>query len=80
VKRLFWCWLVVTACRAPAIPEANRFPAGTGFTARRLTVDGTTLRYIDAGHGPPVVFRTGSAPRCTRGAKISRLSPRLATA
>jgi pimeloyl-ACP methyl ester carboxylesterase len=63
VKRLIWwwlaCWFAGAACRAPSIPEANRFPAGTGFPARRLTVDGTTLRYIDAGHGTPVVFLHG---------------------
>jgi len=59
VKRLVVCWLVAAACRSPAIPEANRFPAGTGFTARHVTVDGTTLRYIDSGRGTPVVFLHG---------------------
>ena len=59
MKRLVVCWLVAAACRSPAIPEANRFPAGTGFTARHVTVDGTTLRYIDSGRGTPVVFLHG---------------------
>src|SRR2546429_583395 len=59
VNRLLVCGLAVAACRAPTIPEASRFPAGTRFTARHVTVDGTTLRYIDAGHGTPVVFIHG---------------------
>src|SRR5207237_146147 len=59
VNRLPGCGLAVAACHAPTIPEASRFPAGTRFTARYLTVDGTTLRYIDAGHGTPVVFIHG---------------------
>src|SRR5207245_112323 len=49
----------VAACRSPAIPEARRVPARTGFTARHITVDGTALRYIDEGRGPPVVFLHG---------------------
>ena len=63
MNRLVWCslacWVAGAACRSPTIPEANRFPAGTGFTARRLTIDGTTVRYIDAGRGTPVVFIHG---------------------
>jgi len=60
VKRLAWCCLLaVAACRSPAIPETSRFPARTGFTARHITVDGTALRYIDEGRGPPVVFLHG---------------------
>ena len=50
---------VVGGCRAPALPEAQLFPAGTQFTARYLPVDGTRIRYLDAGHGPPVVFLHG---------------------
>lgn len=63
MKRLVWCWLACwlagAGCRSPTIPEASRFPAGTGFTARHITVDGTALRYIDEGRGPPVVFLHG---------------------
>ncbi len=63
MNRVVWCslacWVAGAACRSPTIPEANRFPAGTGFTARRLTIDGTTVRYIDAGRGTPVVFIHG---------------------
>ena len=50
---------VVGGCRAPALPEAQLFPAGTQFTARYLPVDGTRIRYLDTGHGPPVVFLHG---------------------
>ena len=46
-------------CRAPALPEAQLFPTGTQFTARYFLVDGTRIRYLDAGHGPPVVFLHG---------------------
>ena len=63
MKRLVWCWvacwLAGGACRSPTIPEASRFPAGTGFTARHITVDGTALRYIDEGRGSPVIFLHG---------------------
>src|SRR5256886_10268517 len=37
---------VVGGCRAPALPEAQLFPAGTQFTARYLPVDGTRIRYL----------------------------------
>ena len=46
-------------CRAPALPEAQLFPAGTEFTARYLQVDGTRIRYIDVGRGAPVLFLHG---------------------
>ncbi|HTD71254.1 MAG TPA: alpha/beta fold hydrolase [Gemmatimonadales bacterium] len=49
----------LAGCRAPALPEAQLFPAGTEFTARYLQVDGTKIRYIDAGRGAPVVFLHG---------------------
>jgi pimeloyl-ACP methyl ester carboxylesterase len=47
------------ACRAPALPPAQWFPAGSPFAARYLAVDGTRLRYVDAGTGPPVIFLHG---------------------
>ena len=59
MSRLVLCGLAIAACRAPTIPEASRFPAGTRFTARHLTVGGTTLRYIDGGRGTAVVFLHG---------------------
>ncbi len=49
----------VGGCRARALPEAQLFPAGTEFTARYVVVDGTRIRYIDAGRGAPVVFLHG---------------------
>ena len=51
--------LAAAACRAPAIPPDQRFPAGTPFAAHELRVDGTRLRYIDTGHGIPVVLLHG---------------------
>jgi pimeloyl-ACP methyl ester carboxylesterase len=51
--------LLVAACRAPAIPEAQRYPVGTPFRAQYRTVDGTRLRLIDSGRGTPVVFIHG---------------------
>ncbi|HZI21599.1 MAG TPA: alpha/beta fold hydrolase [Gemmatimonadales bacterium] len=59
MKRLLLCWLGITACRAAAIPEAGRFPAGTGFVARRVWIDGTSIRYIDSGTGPAVMYLHG---------------------
>ncbi len=47
------------ACRAAPLPEAARYPAGTAFSARFVTVDGTRIRYVDAGTGVPVVFLHG---------------------
>src|SRR5439155_298652 len=35
------------------------FPAGTQFTARLLRIEGTRIRYIDAGQGLAVVFIHG---------------------
>jgi len=60
VRRLLLLILCALAgCRAPALPEAQLFPAGTEFTARYLLVDGTRIRYIDVGRGVPVVFLHG---------------------
>jgi pimeloyl-ACP methyl ester carboxylesterase len=50
---------LVAACRAPALPEERRFPAGTLFVAHEVVVDGTRLRYIEAGRGTPVVLLHG---------------------
>lgn len=51
--------LVSLGCRAPAIPESQRFPAGTAFTAREIRVEGTRIRYVETGHGIPVVLLHG---------------------
>lgn len=59
MRRLIPLVLAATACRAPAIPPDQRFPAGTPFAPRELRVDGTRLRYIDTGHGIPVVLLHG---------------------
>ncbi len=49
----------LAGCRASALPESQLFPAGTEFAARYLRVDGAKIRYIDAGHGTPVIFLHG---------------------
>lgn len=49
----------VCACRAAAIPDSERFPAGYPFTPQYVTVAGTRLRYIEAGHGPAVILLHG---------------------
>ena len=60
--RLVPVGLVATlACRAQPIPESRRFPAGTTLSAHYATVDGTRVRYVDTGRGPPVVLIHGLA-------------------
>src|SRR2546428_410165 len=49
----------LAACRAAPIPDGERFPAGTQFTARFLQVGDTKVRYIDAGEGTAVIFIHG---------------------
>ncbi len=46
-------------CRTAPVPAAQRFPAGTEFTARSLNIGGVRIRYIDAGTGTPVIFLHG---------------------
>src|SRR5437879_12025578 len=59
-RRFVCCSIIlVSACRAAAIPEAQRYPAGTPFRAHYRTVDGTRLRLTDSGDGTPVVFIHG---------------------
>ena len=41
--------LTLAGCRAAAIPAGERFPAGTPFVAQYVEVDGTRIRYIEAG-------------------------------
>ncbi|PYO82541.1 MAG: alpha/beta hydrolase, partial [Gemmatimonadetes bacterium] len=58
-RRLVLVLACAGACRTAPIPEDQRYPAGTDFTARYVVVDGTRIRYIDAGRGPSVVFLHG---------------------
>lgn len=51
--------LLGLACRAAPIPAAARYPAGTGLTPHYVVVDGTRIRYVEAGQGPPVVLLHG---------------------
>lgn len=48
-------------CRSAPIPEWQRFPAGTPLVPHYVTVDGTRIRYVEAGQGPPVVLIHGLA-------------------
>ena len=59
MSRLGLLLLAALGCRAPAIPPSERFPAGTPFTAREVRVEGTRIRYIETGHGIPVVLLHG---------------------
>lgn len=52
---------LAAGCRAAPIPEAERYPAGTGLQARYVTVDGTRIRYIERGAGSAVVLIHGLA-------------------
>jgi pimeloyl-ACP methyl ester carboxylesterase len=57
-RSLVWV-LLLAGCRAAAIPAARRFPAGTEFTTRYVMIEGTRIRYIDAGRGPAVLLLHG---------------------
>lgn len=52
---------MLVGCRAAPIPESQRFPAGTPIIPKYVTVDGTRLRVVDVGRGPPVVLIHGLA-------------------
>jgi pimeloyl-ACP methyl ester carboxylesterase len=58
-RRLALALSCIAGCRAAPLLENERYPAGTEFTARYVTVEGTRLRYVDAGTGPPVIFLHG---------------------
>lgn len=51
--------LLLAGCRAAPIPVAARYPAGTDLQAKYVTVDGSRLRYVEAGTGPDVLFLHG---------------------
>ncbi len=51
--------VLVLGCRAAPIAVTARYPAGTSFVPHYVRVNGTTIRYIDAGRGSPVVFIHG---------------------
>jgi len=51
--------LMAAACRAAAIPESQRFPVGSALVARTIIVNGTRLRYVESGHGPPILLIHG---------------------
>jgi len=51
----------LVGCRSAPIPEWQRFPAGTALVPRYMMVDGSRIRYVDAGQGPAVVLIHGLA-------------------
>ncbi len=53
--------VVGAACRGQPIPEQERYPAGTPYQTRRITLAGSSIRYLDVGSGPPVVLIHGIA-------------------
>lgn len=59
MRSWFILCVTISACRAAPIPPAQRFPAGTEFTARYVEVDGTRIRYLEAGAGATVIFLHG---------------------
>ncbi|HEU5260693.1 MAG TPA: alpha/beta fold hydrolase [Gemmatimonadales bacterium] len=58
-RRLALLLALTTGCRAAPLPQAERFPSGTRFAARHVRVDDTSIRYLDAGAGTPVIFIHG---------------------
>ena len=59
MRRFVLLLAAVLGCRAPAIPESQRFPAGTRLTAREVLVQGRRIRYVETGRGTPVVMIHG---------------------
>lgn len=52
---------VLSGCRARAIPALQRYPAGTSLVPGFVTIQGTRIRYIEAGQGPAIVLIHGLA-------------------
>ena len=59
IRRLALLLALTAGCRAAPLPQAERFPSGTRFAARQVRVDDTSIRYLDAGEGTPVIFIHG---------------------
>lgn len=51
--------LAAAACRAAPIAVSARYPVGTDLDAREIVVEGTRIRYVETGRGPPVVLLHG---------------------
>ena len=49
ITRLLPALLTLAGCRAAPIPADERFPAGTPYEAKYVTVDGTRIRYLETG-------------------------------
>ena len=58
---MFSSLFALVGCRAAPIQESQRFPAGTSFVPKYVTVDGSQLRVLEVGHGPVVVLIHGLA-------------------
>lgn len=51
----------LAACRDDPIPASQRYPAGTPFVPKMVSVNGHRLRVIDTGRGAPVILVHGLA-------------------
>ena len=59
MRRVVLLLAAAVGCRAPAISESQRFPAGTPLSAREVLVQGRRIRYVETGRGTPVVMIHG---------------------
>jgi pimeloyl-ACP methyl ester carboxylesterase len=52
--------VLAEGCRAaPPLPPSAVYPAGTALRARYVRLEGSRIRYVDAGNGPAVIFLHG---------------------